>query len=253
MGCSIPKQKIRISTKQVVSTEFDLVKDFYKINQNLLPRRIRQLFENYLSKLSYESATADLKFISLTGIALKSLKLILPHYPNLQKLDLWKTHLKDEGLKLVSSLLIHFPNLKFLSIADNNIGYDGLWALTKKFGILQELENLQMHLNRFTPESTNLLADSLNDLQNLQILCLDECDMKGEELKKLIFTIGHIKNIEKVMIDYNVIGKNDDFFMVEVVSKMEKLRRFSLKQCDISENTQRSLKEARPDIIFTFT
>lgn len=252
MGCTITKNDTNKIIKKRPSPNCGFIKEYYHTNQKALPSRIRDLFENYLNDSTTKKTTVDLKFIRITEFYLKSLQIILPHYTQLRKLDLWKTHLGSQGAISIFSLFQSFPHLMFLSVADNQIDYQGIKKLTKKFHILQELETLQLHFNHFTPESTELLACKLKILVSLKILCLDECEMAGESLGKLLVSISHVKNMERVSMDYNYIGKTNSDLIVELVHNMKSLKRFSLQNCQINQDIQEVLNVKYPGIIFTF-
>ena len=252
MGCTIIKTDTKRVKNNLSSTDYNFVKEHYYANQNNLPNRIRDLFEQFLIDSVIQKTTADLKFIKITELNLKSLQVILPHCTKLRKLDLWKSHLGNQGAITIFSLFEYFPHLTFLCVADNHIGYEGIKILTGNFHYLQELENFQLHFNPFTPESTKLLAKKLKLLVNLKILYLDECEMGGDSLGKLIIAISHVKHIERVSMDYNYIGKTNCDLIVELLYNMKSLKRFSLLNCQINQETIEVLRVKYPGILFSF-
>lgn len=255
MGCTnskTVKPVIVEKAKLTSSNEADKVREYYNANENILPNRIRELFQRYFMQQTSVASVIDLKFINLSGPQIKSLEVILPFFTQIRAMNLWKTKLGNEGCVVLAKLVHNFPHLSFLSLADNRITYQGLTAICDQFSNLKELEILELHVNPFDAEATHVLAIHIGKLSKLRILCLDECEMAGDSLKEFMLALPNIKELERISMDYNFFGEPVSNILVNVLNKLKKLKRMSVQHTGITPVIQEALRKVFPDILFTF-
>lgn len=90
MGCTNTKTVKSITDVNTGngSKEIDKVKEFYAANENLLPNRIRALFQGYFNKETTSPINIDLKFINLSSYRFKPLEVVLPRFVEIRSLNL---------------------------------------------------------------------------------------------------------------------------------------------------------------------
>ncbi|OMJ68233.1 hypothetical protein SteCoe_34379 [Stentor coeruleus] len=255
MGCAnskTVKPVIVEKPKDTSSNEVDHVREYYNINENILPNRIRELFQRYFMQQTAVASVIDLKFINLSGPQIKSLEVILPYFTEIRALNLWKTKLGNDGCVMLAKLFHNFPHLSFLSLADNRITRQGISALSDHSSNLKDLEILELHVNPFDADTTYVLATFIGKLTRLRIICLDECEMAGDSLKELMLVLPNAKELERISMDYNFFGESAGNVLINVLGKLKKLKRLSIQHTGISQTVQESLRKVYPDILFTF-
>jgi hypothetical protein len=253
MGCSTS----RTVTTAIVSNPKptsapDTIKSYFTETESLLPNRIRELFQRYFMHQTTAALLIDLKFINLSGPSLSALQIILPCFQKIHALNLWKTRLGNEGCVILAAMLENFPLLRFLSLADNKITLKGLEAVSQKFGVVPELETLELHVNVFADDCAMVLKERLPRLKKLKTICLDECEMSGKGLREVVMTLAGMKEIERVSLDYNQISEEISGQMVQIVGKMKKLRRLSAQHTGITVWAQEELRRTYLEVMFSF-
>ncbi|OMJ92602.1 hypothetical protein SteCoe_4612 [Stentor coeruleus] len=255
MGCTNSKTvKLAIveKPKDTSVNEVDHVKEYYNANENILPNRIRELFQRYFMQQTAVASVIDLKFINLSGVQIKSLEVILPYFTEIRAMNLWKTKLGNDGCIMLAKLFHNFPHLSFLSLADNRITYQGLSAISDNSSHLKELEIIELHINPYDSEATHVLSSFIGKLTKLRIICLDECEMAGDSLKDFVLSLPNAKELERISMDYNFFGESAGNVLSNVVGKLKKLKKMSIQHTGITQNVQENLRKVYPDIMFTF-
>lgn len=255
MGCVKSNQgnsTIKTSSDQKKPKESiaDPIRNFYKEYENSMPNRIKELFHTYFNGQAKLPFMIDLKFINLSNNHFTPLEVILPKFPELRRLNLWKTSLRNEGCIKLCETLINFPNLTFLSLADNGISLPGIQALTRQFVNLGSLEFLELHINTFQLQCCELLSANFIHLVQLKRITLDECELSGEGLEKIIKSLPDMKKLENISLDYNMFGERSSL-LIAMVNKLKNLKRISLQHSEITGVTQEALGKVYPDIIFS--
>jgi Ran GTPase-activating protein (RanGAP) involved in mRNA processing and transport len=256
MGCNITKT-VKLMTiensKLTANNEQETVKEYYTANQNMFPKRIRDLFQRVFMQQNSAASAVDLKFINLSGPGLKSLEVILPCFPQIRVLNLWKTKLGNEGCVVLANLFYKFASLNFLSLADNRITLPGILVISKKFIALKELETLELHINPLQEEAAIALAEKIKILSKLKRIYLDECEMCGEGLKELLVNMSGLKELEVVALNYNFFGDTVSVGLVSILSKFKKLREFEARHTGINATVQESLRKFNSKVNFHFS
>ena len=254
MGCvtSNKPKSIIPELGKPVSKSSDPIQQYLESNEAHLPKRMKELFQNYLANETSHVISVDLRFINLSGVHIKPLLFILPHLPQIRELILWKTSLNNEGCIAICQLMENLPNLSYLSLADNNISYPGVRALTHHFAYTHRLERLELHVNQFGTEACYALAANFGKLQELKTITFDECEMSGEGLAEILKALPSIKKLERVSMDYNYFGDESSNLLVGVINQLERLKRMSLVNTGVNVVTQDALKVIYPDILFSF-
>lgn len=255
MGCiqSNKKKEIEIkpTARSVQVKHHNSVKEYFLENCDLMPKRIKELYDQVLTSTNTEITKIDLKFLNFAGKRFKPIEVILPYFSHVVYLNLWKTSLGDAGCENFAPYLEKLTSLTFLSLADNRITAIGIIHICSKFVFLQKLESLELHVNTLQVAGATSLARSIFHLISLKKIVLDECEIPKEPIEELLTALSKLKNLERMSLDYNQIQDSGANLLLKLIPSMSSLKRIALQNTGITLGVQESLKTAFPHLLFS--
>ena len=115
-----------------------------------------------------------------------------------------------------------------------------------------KLHTLELHVNPFDEQATVIFAQKLGYLAALKMLYLDECELGGESLAKLINALLKMNNLERISLDYNYFSEENLKLLKENSSKLRNLKRISLQHVEVNFDMQHELADSSPHVLFSF-
>jgi len=142
----------------------------------------------------------------VTAAGLRSLStLFQSEQCRLERLDLQKTNMDNDGVAVLKAGLASLPTLKKLDLSDNRIGDQGLQALVRGLGSCNLLEDLYLSSNNMLTQSVVGMRSLGTLVQRANIHSLFLCDdtVNDEGLQCLVDGMANCCSLQTLNLSYN--------------------------------------------------
>eukprot|EP00984_Skeletonema_dohrnii_P011451 scaffold4580_cov73-Skeletonema_dohrnii-CCMP3373.AAC.2 len=142
----------------------------------------------------------------VTAAGLRSLStLFQSDHCRLERLDLQKTNMDNDGVAVLKAGLASLPTLKKLDLSDNRIADQGLQALVRGLGSCNLLEDLYLSTNNMLTQSVVGMRSLGTLLQRTNIHSLFLCDdtVNDEGLQCLVDGMANYCRLKILVLSYN--------------------------------------------------
>ena len=185
------------------------LKDFYEEERRFIPKKIDIYYQSVLSSQTSAVTSIVVKVSHLGPTGVEYLCRVLPFFPQLLELRLWKVGLDPASVERLAYYLPFLKQLHVLSLEDNNLTDEACEKICKGFKTMKSLEQLWLGNNLFTAVGAACLASSLR-------------------------LLGHL---ETISLDYNCIESLGCSLLCTVLCETKRLQQLFLESCDIDDES----------------
>ena len=225
----------------------------YDTSESRMHRRVKDCYACIFANKFEAITDLNLKFVNLGPEGMLQLSVVLPFFPKLASLRLWKTRFGSEGSGYLGRALHHMPNIRLLSLEDNDIGPGGLHKLAGSLRSLSALEELFIHLNRLGPEGGAVLGSIVSSLRNLKSITVDENNIEDEAAADLVRGLGRSsQSLRFVGLSFNKLTDASVGVLQKAVKEFRGLKRVTLNGNTVSNEMREKLLSDGPQVAFDF-
>lgn len=206
VGTSVLQRKVILTPNDESASE--KLKVFYEQEKKFIPKKIDVYYQSIISNQAASVTSIVVKVSHLGPAGVEYLCRVLPFYPLLLELRLWKVGLDSSSVERLAYYLPFLKQLHVLSLEDNNLTDTAMEHVSRGLRSMKLLEQLWLGCNQMTAVGAASLASSLRLLGELTTLCLD----------------------------YNFIESLGCSLLCTVLCETNRLSRLSLESCDISDD-----------------
>ena len=180
---------------------------FYEEERQHIPKKVDQYYQSILANRATAVTSVVVKLSHLGAVGVEYLCRVLPFFPQLLELRLWKVGLDPTAMERLAYYLPFLKQLNVLSLEDNNLTDTSIEHVCKGFKPMKLLQQLWLGCNLMTPVGAASLASSLRLLDKLETLCLD----------------------------YNHIESLGCSLLCTVLCETNRLQRLSMEACEVGD------------------
>lgn len=229
------------------------LKRFYEEESQFMNRKVKGCFDIALAGKATATTEVNMKFIKLGEDGALHLTKVLPYYPNLRSLRLWKTKLGIEGAKLLGGVLLKLPQLEVLSLEDNELRTEGVSYIAQGMQALPKLSELYLHVNKMGHEGIVALRKPLEDKTNLKALTVDENLIGKPGLMDLLAALSKsMSTLILLGLSFNQLGDDGVRELLPYLPHMHSLKRLTVSGNNASPHLEQELSAAAPTVDFFF-
>ena len=237
MGCTQAKPK-GITRKPEALQEQDSqlarLAVYLDTNKAVIHKKLIPFFEDALDRRVKDHQEMRLSFVPLIEERLQDLMEVLPCYPHLLSLRLWKARLGPQGMKTLASAIANLLGLKELGLEDNELGDEGVLALTPALTQLNNLEGLHLHINQITNLGAHTVSKSLEGKTHLQILNLSENQISATGAEELLKQLAHsCPKLNTLSLATNTLGSESISLFVTYIPKLPALTKLFIDNAQL--------------------
>ena len=230
MGCAQAKHKKSLTLKETRAPTDPLLAHLIthlETHRATIHRKIAPLFEDVIDKRVDRHQEVRLGFIPLTQERLKDLTVVLPFYPHLKRLGLWKVKLGPEGMKNLAPALSGLKQLKDLGLEDNDLQNEGALALASALTELPLLEELHLQINSIGDPGIQAISTSLTGKVNLKTLNLAENQITAVGVVQLLDQLAaHCPKLTTLSLAVNSLGPESEGHLVAHLPRLSLAKLF---------------------------
>ena len=177
----------------------------------------------------------------LTSVGIKEIVSFLKKNIFIEKLNLSRNSIKDEGFIYISKGLNNNNNLLYLNISNNDIHSNGL---TNGLNLISscKLYSLNISNNPLLNEGLKKLTDSLRNFQNLHQLNVSNCGFEFPGFEYLIIGLQFNKRIDFLNVSGNNI-KSSKFETLKSCFGTFGIKNLNMSKCSLGNETTYILGE----------
>lgn len=202
---AVLRRKIILTPKDQSATQ--KLQAFYEEEKQFIPKKIDSYYQRILCNEAAAVTSVVVKVSHLGAIGVEYLCRVLPFFPQLLELRLWKVGLEPSSMERLAYYLPFLKQLNVLSLEDNNLTDACIENICKGFKPMQCLQQLWLGCNSITPIGAASLASSLRLLEKLETLCLD----------------------------YNIVQSLGCSLLCTVLCETNRLQRLSMEACEVGD------------------
>ena len=204
-----------------------------------------------LLKWSHKLTSIDFHNVTLNKFFLEMIHQALKDNNNLQKLRLRNCKITGELFKSFIPLFgePNSPNpkchLKVLDLSDNNLGYSGIFSLSKVLTYNNTLKTLNLYKTKFDVNGARRLAEGLSQNNTIEELDIGYNRAKNLGVTNIVNSV--LKNpnnkVSYLNLKYNFVRENE---MIELVKEIGSNANSHINKIELGNNTftQLAAKEA---------
>jgi len=171
-------------------------------------------------------------------------KFIIPRMKHLQKLDISRCSIEEEGCQVLAEVFKQIPGLQHLNLLDKTIDDDGVRILADALKHVPGLKHLNLQGCSVGEDGCQYLSKALNYIPDLQGLNLQGCSIGDEGCRSLSQALKHIPRLRHLDLQGCSIGDEGCRFLKQSLKHTPDLRELNLGDCSIGEDGFRYLVEA---------
>jgi len=182
------------------------LKDFYEEERKFIPKKIDVYYQSVLSNQTEAVTSIVVKVSHLGPTGVEYLCRVLPFFPQLLELRLWKVGLDPTSVDRLAYYLPFLKQLHVLSLEDNNLNDEAVENICKGFKTMRSLQQLWLGNNLITPVGTACIASSLRLLGQLETLSLDYNCIESLGCTLLCTVLCETKRLQRLSMEYCEVG-----------------------------------------------
>ncbi|XP_043329711.1 leucine-rich repeat-containing protein 31 isoform X3 [Cervus canadensis] len=239
-----PKTTDSQSQNKIPKTISDLAKTL--TSETELGSRMEEN-EWFLQKLGRKAVNKclDLNNCRLTAADVRETVALLPSLPDLEKLDISWNDVIGGNLHVFTQQMHLVSKLKILRLGSCRLTAEDVRALGQLLPRLQNLEVLDLSINRNIGGSLNSIAHGLKSTSNLKVLKLHSCGLSQKSVKLLDAAFRYLRELRTLDLSCNK-ELGGGFEDTAGLATLEHLEGLDLHQCSLTADDVLSLTHVIP-------
>lgn len=203
-GTTLLQRKLILTPSDQSATQ--KLRAFYEEERKFIPKKIDVYYQSVLSNQTEAVTSIVVKVSHLGPTGVEYLCRVLPFFPQLLELRLWKVGLDPPSVDRLAYYLPFLKQLHVLSLEDNNLTDEAIENICKGFKTMRSLQQLWLGNNLITPVGTASLASSLRLLGQLDTISLDYNCVESLGCSLLCTVLCETKRLQRLSLEYCEVG-----------------------------------------------
>lgn len=167
----------------------------------------------------------------------ESFSSVLLHLPKLEKLELDRLQMEEEGVQILMPLVVQLKGLKRFSLNEYKVGDKYIEIIAPHLLEMPQLTHFEMRFMNLKPEGVRRVAEVLSRLPLLEHVGLD---LNSSDMSLIAKAIFELKALTYLNLGQD-LDRNAIKVLIKILANLINLESLNLQSCHLNDQTAASL------------